>query len=342
MSDTLTAFLDDAANREPTNLVTLTVRELLAHWGAQRRGYWIVGQIKDDLAKTGLTTAPDFAGGWIDKWVTLLPIKKDAAAESGDESIEAPDTAELTDSALSDVALRVEDLPSANTKVISVAPDQSLEMVQSLMMRYDFSQLAVMSGQRSLRGAVSWESIAQARIRNSEATLRDAITKVEIVSNRDHLLPLVPRIMSAGFVFVLAKDQTVQGIVTTADLSQKFADLANPYFVLSEIERRLRRSIDTWFTRDQIAAAKDPRDTRREVKSADNLTLGESNRLLSEPDNWKQLGWRLDRRVFIEALEEVLAVRNEVMHFSPDPLEPKQLAGLDNFVRWLRKLEPDA
>ncbi|MET9226759.1 CBS domain-containing protein [Lentzea sp. NPDC003310] len=339
MREARAEFLKDAASRALNDRVRLTVRQLLAHWGAKRRGYWIVEQIERELKEAGLTTTPEFTDCWIDNEVTLVPISVTKQLAPVSPSLEST---EITDHALPDVALRVDNLPSANISVISVAPDSSLATAQSLMMRHDFSQLAVMSGSRNLRGAVSWESIAQARIRNPHAPLREAITRVETVYGRDNLLARVPLIMSAGFVFVLSKDKTIQGIVTTADLSQQFADLANPFFVLAEIERRLRRRINSQFTCEEIAACKNPRDTQRQVSSADDLTLGECVRLLDEPSRWEQLDWKLDRQVFIEALNDVRSVRNEVMHFSPDPLDSGQLTHLDNFVRWLRKLEPDA
>lgn len=63
------------------------------------------------------------------------------------------------------VSLRVGSLASANAGVGSVRLDDPLERAQALMMRSDYSQLAVQSGPRDLRGAISWESIAQAKIR---------------------------------------------------------------------------------------------------------------------------------------------------------------------------------
>ncbi|MFN8124665.1 MAG: hypothetical protein U0237_19835 [Thermoleophilia bacterium] len=56
----------------------------------------------------------------------------------------------------------------------------------------------------------------------------------------DDLIALIPRIISESFVFVLGADETIAGIVTMADLSEQFATLANPFFLLGEIERRLR------------------------------------------------------------------------------------------------------
>jgi len=48
-------FLRDAAKREAGNEVQISIRELLTHWDAKRRGFWIVEQIQDDLKKAGLS-----------------------------------------------------------------------------------------------------------------------------------------------------------------------------------------------------------------------------------------------------------------------------------------------
>jgi len=253
----------------------------------------------------------------------------------------ALDVVEATDRSLPEVSLRVGSLRSANLSVTSVAPDDTLERAQALMMAHDYSQLAVISGTRTLRGAIGWESIAQARIRDPKASLREAIIPAELVRSEDDLLDQIPKIIDAGFVFVSAADNQIQGIVTTADLSLQFATLANPFFLLAEIERRLRRIIGLTFNAEELAEVVDPADAERTVRSADDLTLGEYVRLIEKPDYWKRLSWALDRKVFIDAMQEVRRIRNDVMHFSPDPLDDRQLGQLENFLKWLRKLDPN-
>jgi hypothetical protein len=217
----------------------------------------------------------------------------------------------------------------------------SLAKAQSLMMRHDYSQLAVMSGPRKLRGAITWESIAQAKIRNPSAELPEAVVSCQLVKDRDDLLEQIPRIIDAGYVFVEAIDASIGGIVTTSDLSNQFAVLANPFFVLSEIEGRLRRIIDRTFSDEELQAACDPAGGAREVRSAHDLTFGEYVHLLESPERWDRLGWALDRTVFVDALHKVRRTRNEVMHFSPDPLDQAQMTEMENFVKWLRRLDPD-
>jgi CBS domain-containing protein len=221
-----------------------------------------------------------------------------------------------------------------------VTLDSTLRQAQSLMMRHDYSQLAVMSDMRNLRGAVTWESIAQAGMRTTELTIRDCVISAEVVRFEDDLIHYIPRIVEAGYVFVQAHDRTICGIVTTADLSEEFGRLATPFFLIGEIERRLRRAVDRMFSADELKEVRDPEDTTRDVTSASDLTIGEYVRLLEEPARWLNTGWQVDRAEFIDALNEVREIRNDVVHFSPDPLDEDQLDKLRRFVRWLRALDP--
>lgn len=47
--------------REGKVAPSATVREFLTWFGAQRRGYWIVTGIRDELSRAGLQTEPDLS-----------------------------------------------------------------------------------------------------------------------------------------------------------------------------------------------------------------------------------------------------------------------------------------
>lgn len=155
----LEEFLDNAASRPPGKEVSLSIRDLIAKWGAQRRGYWYVWQIKQDLQQSDLQTVPSFETGWIDNNIRLVPIRKKTTA--GDPRVDGVSEDQQTTSTTTGTALKVGSLKSAAGGVVSVRQSDSLELAQSLMMKSDFSQLPVMSSDRDLIGAVSWESIAQ-------------------------------------------------------------------------------------------------------------------------------------------------------------------------------------
>ncbi|MGH8930159.1 MAG: hypothetical protein ACRDZO_05860 [Egibacteraceae bacterium] len=339
MDAELKYFLDDAVERAHNDPVRITIRELLAKWGAKRRGYWIVEDMQADLLERGLSTEPPFTEGWIDSEITVVSV--DAATAEDERDPTSDDRVEEVEREAESTRtfLRVGNLQSATAGVVGVRQEHGLAHAESLMMRHDYSQIAVLSGPRELVGAVSWESIAQARIRSSQAELRDAIVRAEDVMVEDDLLSHIPRIIDAGFVFVRRRDKTICGIVTTADLSEEFSRLANPFFLIGEIERRLRRAIDGRFKPEELRQLRDPEDSAREVNSVDDLTIGEQVRLLERPECWQRMGWQIDKKVFVETLHEIRVLRNEVMHFSPDPLEDHQVAKLRNFIKWLRLLE---
>jgi CBS domain-containing protein len=349
-------FIADALARPDSDPLTLSIRSLLGHWNAKRRGYWIVGEIERDLTEAGLVTVPAFSDGWIDDVVQLLPIKTlntslVNAEERETSSMEARAEGSALDVQESDslseesifpfpTMLRVSALPSAYKGIKAISPDATLAVAQSVMLRYDYSQLAVLSGDRNIRGAVSWDSLAQAKFRDPDCTLADAIVPADPVDLERDLLALIPIIVDKGFIFVRTADRRIGGIVTMADVSLEFANLAGPFFSIGEIERRLRRIIDECFAPDELELVKAPGDADRTISSAEDLTFGEYERLLEEPGRWSKLGWPVDRAVFIAALNEVRSIRNPVMHFSPRIISNDQTSALASFIKWLRILDP--
>jgi CBS domain-containing protein len=261
-------FLTDAAGRSPGSEVSLSIRDFIAVWGAKRRGYWYVQQIRDDLEASGLVTVPSFETGWIDNHIRLVPVVVVAPDAADSHSVESPQTT----ADLQAVALTVGSLESSSTGIVAVCRDDSLSKAQSLMMQSDFSQLPVMQGKRKIYGAVSWESIAQARMHNAGASLRDCMVPPDVVGINDGLIDHIPKIAERGYVFV--KD----------------------------------------------------------------VELGEYIRLFESKERWAELGWDVDREVFIDSLETLRELRNEVTHFNPDPIEPESLSKVRNLSKWLTLL----
>jgi CBS domain-containing protein len=251
-------------------------------------------------------------------------------------------TSPLPTATSEEVSLTVRNLKSATSGVKCVQRNHNLLLARAYMLRFDYSQLAVMAGKRQLVGAVSWDSMALAAIRDPEFTLADATIPARAVELDDDLIELIPVIADKGFVFVTGQDRELSGIVTTADLSMQFRTLAGPFLVIGEIERRLRLTLSNHFSVSELAQVRDPADTNRTIDSVNDLTLGETLRMLENPDNWDRLNWPVERAEFVNALNDVKSIRNEVMHFSPDPLSSDQEEALTNFVGWLRAMEPVA
>lgn len=305
--------------------MALTIRELLDFWDAKARGAVIVSTIRRDLRSHGLSTDPDFTHGYIDNSIRLVAV-------TGPEQ----DLAETQE-----VSLKVGNLRAASQGVSSVRPDDSIERARTLMILNDYSQLVVASSERSIQGVISWESIGRMTVAKEPVAVRDATVAAGEVRLDDDLLPLLPRVAAAGYVLVRARDNTLSGIITAADVTEEFDALAAPFFLLGEVERRLRLVLSERFEAAELAKLRDPDDSGdREIESANDLSLGEISRLLERPEAWDRLAWAADRVAFIHALHEVRAVRNRLMHFSPDLPTSDEVEQMRHLLAFLKLVTP--
>jgi len=73
------------------------------------------------------------------------------------------------------------------------------------------------------------------------------------------------------------------------------------------------------------------------LKSFDDLSMGDYQRVFENPAKWKQLAWPLDRRAFVRRLDELREIRNDIMHFNPDPLQEGTVEKVRYMLRLLRR-----
>lgn len=324
----------------------VTVRELIGIWDARGRDFGVNERVDADLNNHGLTTLPDFRAVTLDDTVSVIQTAQTASDEVSVVIEDQPMAASATASQISitandeevawDHGLTIGNLPSASKTVISIAPDASFEEAITLMLLEDYSQLAVMAGPRNLKGAVSWKSIAKARNANPHAKLSAAIFKAERVPYNADLIAMLPLIQSKEFVFVLGVDNSVTGIVTLADVVEVYGQMASPFFMIGRIDQRLRRTIEAAFPMKTITDLCD-REAEHGLCGYDQLTMGDYQRILENPQCWVKLGWRLDRKSFSARLDEIAKARNNLMHFNKDPLPGDVVSMLKNFLDLLQE-----
>ncbi|MER7010865.1 CBS domain-containing protein [Saccharopolyspora sp. NPDC000359] len=317
----------------------ITVRELLRFWGAEERGDQ-VSQIEADLANHGLVTRPSFRAVTLDSVVSLTIPPDDGEGAGAAQETEAGDLQVVENDEGDDdlnVRLTVGNLSPLNG-VESVGPNSTLEEATTKMLLNDFSQLAVLSGPRNLRGAVTWRSIAQALQQKAAASVADAISPhVEVVPYDRDLFEVLPVLQQRDFVFVLDHSKAIKGIVTTADVAHHFGAMATPYFQLGELDQTLRWILRRTFHIEAVQSL-----CARPVASFDKLSMGDYQRILENKDFWGKLGWPLDRSSFIARLEEIRHIRNKVMHFHPDPVPADAVEKLRRFTNLLHQYRDQA
>jgi predicted transcriptional regulator len=328
--DQVLAFLGRAA-AEP---VILTVADLMAVWSFRVRDLESSARVDADLSAEGLQCVPDFKAGNREDEVCVSRMPStvtETRPQPSDDGAALEQAIELPA-----FTLLVRDIPSATGPLISANPNQDLPEVKFLMATKDFSQLPVLSGERNLKGYVSWRTIFLAELHKPEAaTLKDATEPPpRVVYDTEELLDHVGTIYEEGFVFVRARDGRHCGIVTADDLARHFQDLTTPYFQIGQIEARLRQCISRAFPIPEIRLILE----RPDLESVSKMTVAEYATVLGESTRWERMHWAwVPRKQFLRDLDEVREVRNRVMHFGQQ-LEQADRIALKNFLKLMGTL----
>jgi len=334
--------------RQGKEVPPVTVREFLSWSQTQRRGRWVVGWIREHLKNAGLETDPDFEAAYLDSPIEFSLVQQAASERKPDEDaiIEAEliSTPASTSPGLpigySDPSYRISKLAAANNPPIFIAPDATIQQAVTVMLTNDFSQLPVMTTERDVKGAISWESIGTRLVLGKGGPqVRDFMDNHHEIRSDSSLFEAIPIVAKHQYVLIRGSDNRITGIVTESDLNLQFQQLAEPFLLLDEIENHIRRILADKFSSNELAGVRDPKDGDRTIRGVEDLTFGEYVRLMENDDRWKKINIQVDRVTFCKALDQVRRVRNDVMHFDPDGIPPNDLERLRDFAGFLKKLQ---
>jgi hypothetical protein len=314
---------------------SVPLQDFLALFGVRVRNHSNVARIATALAEAELASVPSFA--------TCPPgaelhLRKTAAVT--DTAVEPDDDEDedLPAAVLPHRPLQVGDLPCARAGLRSVSPDIDLASATMLMRTHNYSQLPVIDGTSHLHGVLTWSSFARHLETGKMPTLATAMVTDPPVAQASHqLLTHLPAIAEHGYVLVRASDGTFCGVVTGADVSGCYETMARPFFLVGDIEARLRRCLEV-LDEDAIRAVQLP---KRKTGRIVDLMFGQYQRLLDNEVNWARIGWTgVPHQQFVHKLDRVRRIRNEIAHFRPDPLTMDARATLEEFAGLLKQYVP--
>lgn len=325
--------------KEGKTATPVTIRTFLSWFGAQRRTPGNVEYINRQLSVAGLRTVPNYLNIWVDTPITFEliaehPAEPENINSAGSQSTNSdPELAPNTTSA-GDPSFKIGKLASANNPPVSVKPNATLEEAVTLMLARNFSQLPVMTTDREVKGVVSWASIgarlATKTVGPDVQTYMDDHQEIVISAS---LFSAIRVIVEHNYVLVRSPDRKISGVVTASDIALEFEEISTPFLLLAEIENNLRSLISKKLTLSDIKNACSEEHLPKEFSAVSELTFGNYVRILDHVDNWVKLGLYLDRVAFCSELSQVNMIRNDVMHFDPDPLSEKDLARLQNVAK---------
>jgi hypothetical protein len=208
------------------------------------------------------------------------------------------------------------------------------------MLQFDYSQLPIMHGEREVKGMISWKSIGARYAIGGECNkVQHCREDAQLVDGNGTLFDAIPTIIKHGYVLVRnQQDRRITGIVTASDLSLQFQQLAEPFLLLREIELHIRQLLQDKITIEDLALLASAEAGLSAPQSVSELSFGGYVRLLQRPQILDKLAIRIDQGSMISQLEQVRVIRNDVMHFDPDPMTMDQLEVLKNTAKFMQQL----
>jgi predicted transcriptional regulator len=239
-----------------------------------------------------------------------------------------------------DPTFRIGSLPAANKALTTVGQDDHLKKAVTMMLQFDYSQLPIMHGEREVKGMISWKSIASRYAIGGECCkVQHCREDAQVVDGNGTLFDAIPTIVKHGYVLVRnPQDRKITGIVTASDLSLQFQQLAEPFLLLREIELHIRQLLQDKVLAEDLDWLGSADTTAPKPNSMSDLSFGGYIRLVQRPQVWQRLALNIDQASLTKQLEDVRQIRNDVMHFDPDPLTTKQLDVLKNAAKFMQQL----
>lgn len=333
----------------------ITVRDLLRLWGGRTRGSRISLRIEADLDNHALTTAPDFLSVSLDDEVVLTAVQPESALAAATDGATVSDGVTVADSATATESLTMTSFPAYSPKRREIGmtlgnltapwrrlewikPTATIEEAMTKMLVNDFSQLPVLKNKYTVEGAVTWQSIARAWLKDAGASISNAITKAEVMSYNEDLHKVLPRLEEKDFVVVANHHNEITGIVTTADVVALYRERTQPFLLMGELDQELRQIMER-LGLDRVRAVC-ARPDRPELTSVDDMTMGDYQRVLEHPDCWAALGWPLDCGTLVKRIDELRKIRNDITHFNPDPVPDDAVDKLRHMLDVIRMFAP--
>lgn len=303
------------------NVVKTTPKKLLEHFNTSRRKTHVKWWIDKGLRELKIRTEPDYKTAYLYGEI-ILKREKDVTEQE-------------------DFVQRVRLLDAANKIPKSVTKNDSIEKAMTLMMSNDFSQLPVMNSPNSkgVDGMISWHSIgwSTAKGKKVEKVLDCMKTDFTIIPYDTPILEAIHVIKENEVVLVQKVDKSISGLLTVTDIADEFFELAEPFLLIGQIETSIRVLLEGKFTAEELKEVKHGEDDRQ-IDSVSDLTFSEYIQLMRKGDNWFKIKIPLDKDEFTKKLDEVREIRNDVMHFSSDNIDPEQQNTLKRTAQFLKEI----
>lgn len=305
--------------------IKVPTKQVINEYGVSRRGWRVIDNVNAWLEKYELKMEPSFETANFYGFVEISPIP--TLQVNGE--LKKP---KYIDAIPRLSIIKSSDLNNSNEKnisLISVKKETSLVEAVTLMIKYNFSQLPILTSKNEVYGLVSWKSIGKALSLGKVCNqVKDCYETVEVLNYDEPLFKAVKIILEKEVVLIKNYKKEISGIITATDIGEQFLILSEPFFIIEQIENLIRRILDDILTFDDINSVLDVNKYDKEIKHLSDLSFGHYVRIIENESLFKKLNIHIDRVILQKMLAEVNIIRNEVMHFNPEEMGADELQKL--------------
>lgn len=325
--------LDKITERKPW---VATPTEIVNLYGYSKRSPRIVNEVNLLLENKGLIIEPDFENTYC---YSPVIIKLNRDEKELEDKIEEPITHDPVPRLSRLKSANLYDAISETSKLITVNRETTIKEAVTLMMQNNYSQLPIVANKgRKLEGIISWRSIGKAISMNrNPQRVFDCREDLEPVKLDLPLLEVMDKVQRDEVVVVKNREEIICGIVTASDIAEEFKRHAEAFFLIEQIEKQIRHLLKDCLIHD-ILVCLDAEKLDKDVNDIYDLSFGHYVLALERDDFFEKLNLGIEKSVFVKGLHDVRLIRNDVMHFSPDPMCSEDIEKLGNFAKFLMDL----
>jgi predicted transcriptional regulator len=311
--------------------VETTPKKILDLFGSKRRGARVIGKVKQLFNKYDLMSTPDFSTAYCYGKMTIEARPKVGVPEETNLDDLIPKLGIMA-------AANIGALKKHKHGLLSVRKNTPFMEAVTLMIKYDISQLPVLSGKDAV-GIIDWKSIGVAIVLGKNCKIvSDCMKPVEVLSVNTSLFEAVERVLKKGTILVKQQDNTITGLVTTKNITEQFIDMSRPFLLLEQIENHVRKLLVNKLEESDITKVLDAEKLTKEFTDLTSLSFGNYVRIIENQDNYTKLKIKLKKSVLVNMLKKTNKLRNDIMHFNPEEMDPEDLEHLEETLRILKVL----
>ena len=328
----------------------LTVRDLIAMFGAQKRRFNLVGKVKKALKKLDLATSPDFSTVSLSEPVRLIKrVKKQQAVfdELRDPML-CFGMLECVEQQRKIRRLRaIDQAPeirssSAALPEWSIGPQETVERAIILLSKPGVDFVPVFNDPKNVLGVLSWDDFGIKSLLDKNSRYikcRDLMKVPVVVSESDSVYDQKDEIVASGYVIVKNQEGIAYAVVRAADLAAELLRLTESFLLLQEIESVIRNILDILNLNQVEFDGCLPPDRRNRQLTSDDLEFSQYVAFFSSEVVVRKLAKYKISGHLVESIRNHLGgireIRNGVVHFHPDEnsdSDKKELKGTRDFL----------